>query len=103
MFPNDLDHIWFPKYLNKKGLLSSPLHTQKKHILFGLKKKKFFKEQLNLKYHLMYNHWVCTQFIRNISILHKVKVYHLRPQINVFLYIQPKTQGNSVSFALLSE
>lgn len=40
MFPNDLDHIWFPKYLNKKGLLSSPLHTQKKHILFGLKKKK---------------------------------------------------------------
>ena len=39
----------------------------------------------------MYNSWTYTQFTKNSSILHKVKVYHLRPKINGSLYIQPKT------------
>lgn len=40
MLSNDLDHIWFPKYLNKENFQSTFLHTHKKQILFGFMKKK---------------------------------------------------------------
>ena len=30
IFSNDLDHIWFPEYLNEENLQSSPPHIQKR-------------------------------------------------------------------------